>query len=758
MAAHCSRPSGVLGAKELSQQQNSHGQLSFWGVPHGVRVVQNGRPVLEDAFSHASLEVEPAGQPYQAAAGAGACVNPTTGPGSLLQQPLSFFGVYDGHGGADVAHHAAAKLHQHFQAAYKQLATAAQLAGAGSGSACSASSSVTLEEMLCDPWHSSSSSSNSLTSDSTNSSGGTLADVLVSIASGSHAGPAGAATDLLSCSSPSSTASSNGGSPTCQQVWDTLNSPTAGALLPAAGSASLRHKQLKQHQQQQAQAQQPSRASRVVVQALREAFLRTDADLAGTEVGEVVGTTAVTAVMSEGELFIGHCGDSRAVLCRKGQAVPLTNDHKPGRPDEMARVSALGGKIVYKAGSHRVMGLLAMSRALGDHFLRPYVIAEPEVLCLQRCPEDELLILATDGLWDVFSCQEAATLALRSTVRARQRGASSSAACRVGASVLVRGAIERGSRDNITVAVIDLRARQEEEGGRVASVASVLASQCSSDLAGWAALAAAAAAPNAQQQQQQGGSRKRRSSSGNEDEDQQQDAASHAPAQPAAHHHAGSSNSSAASQPSDNTAAGAGLPPTQRRHTTNGIGPAAHEAAAAAGGQTAAGAGTGGGSGAGRSHPSQGVSWGWSLQQGLQMLPHSRDSPSSSIRALAQAAAAAVAAFSGTMSGVDRSVSGIPREVATGRGSTTGAAGAGTRTAPTAAAAPGDRVSAPATPTMADLLSMQSAPPLRHSSGGGSSISSGGGAAPRGSSAGKPPLPHHQAQRGSSAAGTGVQP
>lgn len=42
-------------------------------------------------------------------------------------------------------------------------------------------------------------------------------------------------------------------------------------------------------------------------------------------------------------------------------------------------MSALGGKVVYKAGSHRVMGLLAMSRALGDHFLRPYVIAEPEV-------------------------------------------------------------------------------------------------------------------------------------------------------------------------------------------------------------------------------------------------------------------------------------------------------------------------------------------------------------------------------------------
>jgi serine/threonine protein phosphatase PrpC len=53
----------------------------------------------------------------------------------------------------------------------------------------------------------------------------------------------------------------------------------------------------------------------VVVQALREAFLRTDADLAGTEVGEVVGTTAVTAVLSQGELFVAHCGESCACVC-----------------------------------------------------------------------------------------------------------------------------------------------------------------------------------------------------------------------------------------------------------------------------------------------------------------------------------------------------------------------------------------------------------------------------------------------------------
>ena len=37
-----------------------------------------------------------------------------------------------------------------------------------------------------------------------------------------------------------------------------------------------------------------------------------------------------------------------------------------------------GGQVLYWNG-HRVMGVLAMSRAIGDHCLRPYVIPEPEV-------------------------------------------------------------------------------------------------------------------------------------------------------------------------------------------------------------------------------------------------------------------------------------------------------------------------------------------------------------------------------------------
>ncbi len=73
-----------------------------------------------------------------------------------------------------------------------------------------------------------------------------------------------------------------------------------------------------------------------------------------------------------------------------------------------------------------------------------------------RSDEDELLLLASDGLWDVLTNQEAVNLAQRCLKRARQRGASRQAAARVAASVLTRAAVDQGSSDNVTVVVVDL--------------------------------------------------------------------------------------------------------------------------------------------------------------------------------------------------------------------------------------------------------------------------------------------------------------
>jgi hypothetical protein len=58
-----------------------------------------------------------------------------------------------------------------------------------------------------------------------------------------------------------------------------------------------------------------------------------------------VGTTAVVALLGRHSLWVANAGDSRAVLCRGGAALPLSQDHKANRDDEVARVQAAGGHV-----------------------------------------------------------------------------------------------------------------------------------------------------------------------------------------------------------------------------------------------------------------------------------------------------------------------------------------------------------------------------------------------------------------------------
>ncbi|XP_057798647.1 protein phosphatase 2C 51-like [Salvia miltiorrhiza] len=160
------------------------------------------------------------------------------------------------------------------------------------------------------------------------------------------------------------------------------------------------------------------------------------------------GSTAVVAVVGEEEVVVANCGDSRAVLSRGGVAVQLSDDHKPDRADELERIEGCGGKVINWNG-HRVLGVLATSRSIGDEYLKPFVITDPEVKIVGRTKRDEFLILASDGLWDVIS-NEVACQVVRRCLR-RSRSASAEAA-----AVLVELAMARGSYDNISVLIVDL--------------------------------------------------------------------------------------------------------------------------------------------------------------------------------------------------------------------------------------------------------------------------------------------------------------
>ncbi|AQK92314.1 Protein phosphatase 2C 51 [Zea mays] len=182
-----------------------------------------------------------------------------------------------------------------------------------------------------------------------------------------------------------------------------------------------------------------------------------------------VGSTAVVAVVGRRRIVVGNCGDSRAVLSRGGVAVPLSSDHKPDRPDEMQRVEAAGGRVVNWNG-YRVLGVLATSRSIGDYYLKPYVSAEPEVTVVERTERDEFLILASDGLWDVVSNEAACKIArscLSGRAASRFPGSVAGRTAADAAALLAELALSRGSRDNISVVVVELRRLQTDQMTRV---------------------------------------------------------------------------------------------------------------------------------------------------------------------------------------------------------------------------------------------------------------------------------------------------
>ncbi|KAI4974570.1 hypothetical protein ZWY2020_047850 [Hordeum vulgare] len=203
--------------------------------------------------------------------------------------------------------------------------------------------------------------------------------------------------------------------------------------------------------------------------ALKRSFERADALGMGlSESGwPVVGSTAVVALVVGGSILVANCGDSRAVLCRAGHAIPLSEDHKLERADERARVKAAGGKVWRSSDEQLRVGGLAMSRALGHRLLKPAVICEPDITMTTRSEDDDCMILASDGLWDVIENQKACNVA-SNCLEIEHQGAPGGGApigqeeevgCVHAASHLMNMAIHGKSPDDISVVVLDLKAR-----------------------------------------------------------------------------------------------------------------------------------------------------------------------------------------------------------------------------------------------------------------------------------------------------------
>jgi len=215
-----------------------------------------------------------------------------------------------------------------------------------------------------------------------------------------------------------------------------------------------------------------------VLERLQRAFLITDMQSRRLNI-VTSGATAVSALVHTAvdpndsnttlsrKLYVANVGDSRAVLVSEPHtaldhlpkpaladsssnmhAYRLTYDHRAEDAREQARVEAAGGFIT----RGRVLGILAVSRSFGDHGMKDFVIADPhltevDLLALNNAP---LLIIACDGVWDVFSDQEAADLLLEEFKSQGNKPFEDAA------EILVQAAMDRGSADNITAIVVFL--------------------------------------------------------------------------------------------------------------------------------------------------------------------------------------------------------------------------------------------------------------------------------------------------------------
>lgn len=209
------------------------------------------------------------------------------------------------------------------------------------------------------------------------------------------------------------------------------------------------------------------RKTNSVPDALLQAFQATDDDM--QKAGIVVsGCTACCCLLQEERharvIYTAHLGDSRAVLARSGIATRLTSmtDHKATDPLEVKRVIEAGGHIM----NDRVNGMLAMTRALGDHILKMPVLPNdvisnvPDITSTDLTAQDTYVIVACDGLWDVVNDQEAVDL-VASSIRElvpyeRQLEAEGRSKAEILARMLLEEALQRGSSDNISCIIIFL--------------------------------------------------------------------------------------------------------------------------------------------------------------------------------------------------------------------------------------------------------------------------------------------------------------
>jgi serine/threonine protein phosphatase PrpC len=206
--------------------------------------------------------------------------------------------------------------------------------------------------------------------------------------------------------------------------------------------------------------------------ALRSSFLSADAALirmCAEQKLHYASSTGVSAFLYKDLLTVAHIGDSKACIAkiRNNELLPewLTIDHKPNMTHELKRIEENGGSLVWLHGNKPYIRggdffrrqangehpkQLNYSRAFGGKDLKMFGLsAEPDINHFQITSEDKLVLIGSDGLWDVLNPKVACEIALA----ARRQG-------KCATQEIVQKAIQQmpicGVSDNVTAIAIFL--------------------------------------------------------------------------------------------------------------------------------------------------------------------------------------------------------------------------------------------------------------------------------------------------------------
>ncbi|KAL4437229.1 hypothetical protein ABPG75_004368 [Micractinium tetrahymenae] len=199
--------------------------------------------------------------------------------------------------------------------------------------------------------------------------------------------------------------------------------------------------------------------------------------------GSKCGSTAAVALVyrhkGTSKLLTANAGDARILLVRGGKPVVLSEDHVPDNEEERNRIEQFNPNpkmplVRYVGGTWRVGGLLALSRAFGDAYMKGSdqfegvsfyasdtyasgfgVIAEPYTSLIDLTADDSFIIVCSDGL--LANEERGGGGGLSNDEVANTCTKMAGQSCDAIAAELGKKAVAAGSTDDVTVLVLKLK-------------------------------------------------------------------------------------------------------------------------------------------------------------------------------------------------------------------------------------------------------------------------------------------------------------